>query len=666
MNLIFTSLLTNWRASQKGAKNSSLLAALLILTLPALITGCSGGDAAPAAGGSGEGGNITPTSEYEIIAFVSKNSILSDNKETATITATVSKNNVAQSGVTVTFSTTGGLLSSDTVVTDSFGEASTTITSGLRPSNQPVDMMATCLGASDTVQLGISGNTINLTVSQSNMAVGATQTLTALLQNASPIGIGWAPVSFSIVSGTSVSLGAATDDTDFNGEATIDISALSTGTTIIKASSLGAEAQITITVAAAAQVFEITSPTTDTTTIESNTGSVLVTVNAPTQTAVIFYTSIGSWNGGSNQLEVAVVGGLASATLTSTVAGNASVMVYDKAHMDTKDTLQVTIYAPASEAHHITLQASQTSLFMTPDGSTSPNTVTLTAKVYNVDNFAVGNAIVNFTLSNTTGSGENVLPPVAVTNTAGVATTTFYSGTAGSSGAGVTVTATLNSNNAINKSINIIIRDLAGSIALTRANKIVPSSDNTYYTQAISAQVSDSNGNPVPADTVISLKLWPVAYHLGAEVYLDGSCVGYSHNLWPDCDGSIDIDNEDTNENLILDLDPTSEDIGPYDMVSDSMEPDGFLTPPNSSAGSVPAMVLTDEKGMAHFEINYLKQYAMWVKVQLTANVEALGTEAQTKMEWTLDAEKSEFESCNLFPSPFGYFTQDCPLPPAP
>lgn len=663
MNLIFTRLLTNWRASKKGAQHASLLASLLLLSLSAFLSGCSGGDA-PAAGVSGGGGNITPASEYEIIASVSKNSILSDNTETATVTATVSKSNVAQSGVTVTFSTTGGLLSSDTAVTDSFGQASTTITSGLRPSNQPVDMMATCLGASDTVQLGISGNTINLTVAQSNMAVGTTQTLTALLQNASPIGIGWAPVSFSIVSGTSVSLGATTDDTDFNGEATIDINAHSTGTTIIKASALGAEAQITITVAAAAQVFEITSPTTDTTTIESNTGSVLVTVNAPTQTAVIFYTSIGSWNGGSNQLEVAVVDGLASATLTSTVAGNASVMVYDKAHMDTKDALQVTIYAPASEADHITIQASQTSLFITPDGSTSPNTVTLTAKVYNVDNFAVGNAIVNFTISNTTGSGEKVLPPVAVTNTAGVATTTFYSGTAGSSGTGVTVTATLNSNNAVNKSINIIIRDLAGSIALTRANKIVPSSDNTYYTQAISAQVSDSNGNPVPADTVISLKLWPVAYHLGAEIYVDGSCVGYGLNLWPDCDGSIDIVNEDSNKNLILDLVPSSEDTGPYDMVSDNMQPDGFLTPPNSSAGSVPAMVLTDEKGMAHFEINYLKQYAMWVKVQLTANVEALGTEAQTKMEWTLDPEKTEFDGCNLFPSPFGYFSQACP--PAP
>ena len=82
--------------------------------------------------------------------------------------------------------------------------------------------------------------------------------------------------------------------------------------------------------------------------------------------------------------------------------------------------------------------------------------------------------------------------------------------------------------------------------------------------------------------------------------------------------------------------------------------PNGFLTPANSDAGSVPATVTTDATGSATFQITYLKAFGWWVQDTLTATVEVSGSETNAVLTWLLDVEEGESSSCHLFDSPYG------------
>ena len=648
--------MSDWRTGKKGITLIPLLAAILMFSLPALLTGCSGGGS-PAAASSGSSNTSTSNNGYTIYLSPSKTSFLTDNSDSVTLTATVVKSSVSQQGVTVTFSATDGLISASSAITDVNGQASITIKSGPRASNQIVSIATTCQGATASIPLQMTGNTISMSTPQASMAIGSNQALTTTLQNATPIGVALAPVTYTILSGNGVvSLSSTTGTTDFNGQNQISITALAAGQAIIQASGLGATAQITIDVAAAAQVFEITSPTNSPASM-STSDSLVFTVNAPTQATVTFHTTVGSWNASGSTVTVAVVAGVASATLTSAETGLADITVFDAAAPATQDTFQVSIYAPASAAANITLVASQDNMPTTPTGSSTKNSITLTATVLTAGGGVVGNAQVNFTLSNQPGGGEQVSPNVLTTNSSGVATTTFYSGSRESGSAGVRITATIAGVGASDY-VDVVIKSRPGSIVLGRANKITPSADNTYYQQQITAQVADANGNAVP-NTTISLKLWPTAYYLGAQTYdINGVCTGYGYNHWPACVGPTAQANEDTNMNLSLD---PGEDVGPYDSLAADMVADGYLTPHNSAAGTVPSTITTDANGLASFQITYLKQYSMWIRARLQASVNVQGTEAQAITEWVLEPTLEDYEACQLFPSPFGYFAEICP-----
>lgn len=637
--------------------------AFLVFALPMLVGGCSGGDiVATPAKTSGSASNNSGTTLY---LNVSKTSVLSDNVDTSTITATVVKGSVPQQNFAVSFSTTAGLINSASATTDSEGKASVTFKSGPRATNQIVNITASSLGTSASVPLQITGNKISMTVPQASMGLRTSQTLTAKIEDAKPLGISSAPVTFTVLSGGNVvSISSTRETSDFNGQTQITVTSGATaGTAIIQASSLGATSQITISVAAPAQLFEITQPTVSPASM-ATTDSLTFTVNAPTQANVTFHTTVGAWGNGSDTMTVPVAAGVASATLTSTDTGAADITVADAANLATKDTFQVLIYAPASQAATMTLSASQSNI---DTSSTDPliakNSLTLTATVRTaptatqLSGGVVGNAQVSFTLTNQPGGGEKVSPGIVTTDSSGTATTTFTSGTLESGSNGITVTATV-IGTGVSTSTAIVIKHLPGSIVMGRANKIIPSTDNTSYQQVITIQATGSGGNPA-SNAVVSLKLWPTYYYLGAQVFdATGSCVGYGKNRWPACTGNYARPNEDANMNLALD---PGEDVGPYDMIVGTMMPDGLLTPHNAAAGSVPATILTDADGKASFMITYLKQYSMWVQVSLQASVTVQGTENQSVMDWELEPTKEDYDACQLFPSPFGYYAEVCP-----
>lgn len=656
----------------------SLLRSLFILALPLLLAGCSGGDVAATASATTGG---TPSSNvtsdgYVLYLEISKNSIKTDNLDSAEVTATLLKDNVAQPDATVTFSTTNGMLLTNTATTDANGEAMVTIRSGPGANNQVVSISAISNGATANIPLEITGNTIALTIPQPSMAQGTTQELTATLLNANAVGIGNATVTYTVIAGSGIiTLAKTTDTTGVTGKSTITITGQTPGTATIVATGRGAiSEEIDIIVADTANVFQITSPVTITDpatnlplpTSLSTDSSLAITVNVPAPTtSVIFQTSIGTWQqNGLETIIVAAVDGEATATLTAATTGLADITVFAADNAAIKDTLEVNIFAPASQAASITLQASQDNVPTSPALS-AKNGVTLTAIVRTAPSVeqpsggVVGNAQIVFKLQFQPGGGEQVNPSLVTTDSSGTATTTFYSGTLATGGTGVRIIATV-LGTGVSEYVDVVIRDQPGSVVIGLATTLINGADDTYYTQRISVQVADSNGNAVP-DKDVYLKLWPTYYYYGFWAKnADDECQAF-YTPWPA--GTCDNPPYDANEdlNMSLGLDPL-EDIGPMGI------PDGHLTPPNSAAGSVPPFVTTDENGIATFDITYLKLYATWVEVRLTASTSVQMTENQTSLSWPLSILSSDADNCEdggTFNSPFG-FVISCLFPVAP
>jgi hypothetical protein len=175
----------------------------------------------------------------------------------------------------------------------------------------------------------------------------------------------------------------------------------------------------------------------------------------------------------------------------------------------------------------------------------------------------------------------------------------------------------------VSSTVNIVIGGTAGSVVIGSATKVTSVNSDTAYRLALSAIVSDANGNPVP-NAQISLNLWPILYVTG-NAFGEGNPIEF----WP---------NEDANRNLIMDP-------------GEEFNNDGQLTPLPSAAGTIPALVTADEFGVGTFSITYLKDYAQYVVVELTATTKVSGSSYSSTFTWRLEhaLEDKEF----LGPSPF-------------
>jgi len=221
-----------------------------------------------------------------------------------------------------------------------------------------------------------------------------------------------------------------------------------------------------------------------------------------------------------------VVGGKATATLTTTQAGIASVQVYDSVNPTTSDTL--TVAMTSATAYKISLQATPT--VVPKSVGTTTGFSTLIATVRDSSNYPVGGAPVSFDIINPTGGGETVSPVVvltAATTTGGLnlgeARTTFSSGSLSSSTSGVQIRASVvgttvaTGTSPSGSDATVVIGGSAGSVAIGRATKVATSVNNASYILPMSVLVADSNGNPAPAGTQISLSAWPIAWTTGTN-----------------------------------------------------------------------------------------------------------------------------------------------------
>lgn len=630
-----------------------------------------------------------PEAQYLSLS-TSKTSVKTNSTDSATITALVlDASHVPIKGTTVGFSTTGGQISASSVVTDENGEAPITFTSGPDKANQTVTVTASVDSQTALIPITLYGTEVSIAPSTSQIYIpGGTRQITVMAVDADGAPIYGANITisnnnpsftdFTITQGSTPVTLPVTLATDYQGKIILDLAAGSTpGAVQLKAEGLGTTATGVYNIGNLADIFQITAPASSPWSAPADGTDVDVTIHAGGMSAtdtVVFTTSFGTWTGHSgnsvSQL-LSVANEDITLQLSSTEAGLATVQIYNQADPAVVDYVQISFYNPASKAYDIVIDATQTNI--PPSTSTSQYSLVIEANVLDQYGAPVQDAMVDFYLSNTTGSGEYLSPVAVMTNTAGIAKTTFTSGTLGTGSdpaSAILVTAHVATPAAPpwkEDDISIVVTGAVANVSIGYASSISANEDNTLYLQPVSVLVADTNGNPV-AGAAVSLGLMPSRFATGFwtkwndewTVVYDNSCDGYDvppSGSIPPLIGTTPylFVNEDLNNNAVLDGDEDALDAyttGDPDLpsyfpgyLSGDEVPglnNGMLTPGQSAAGTIPASVTTDENGVASFILTYQKEYAWWVEDQITATCMVYGTEYITKSRKWLPIMASE------------------------
>lgn len=679
------------------AKYFFRLSAIFMLASVALLSACGDGGVAP---GSTAASTTTTTTTVVPVASLQisglPTTVNSDGSTVSTVSVTaVSATNSTVSGATITLAADTGLLSAQTLTTDSLGKATATFSSGsISKSNRTATLTATAGTANAMLPIQIVGSTVGITATATALTTNGTTPVSMIVtaKDSGGNAISGATVTLSQTGGGKVTLTPSTGTTDASGKLAVSVAGATAGTATVTATAAGATATLDFTVVAATATFGITHvtlnggtpavPVSPKTTAMRIGDSLVVEVTAPTSTSVIFATSIGSWVGAANPSSVLAVTpnatGIATATLNTTSAGIANVQVYDASTISLSDTL--TVGMTASTAAKITLQASPT-VIPKSLGSTVGYS-NLVATVYDANGAPVGGAPVAFSIVSGTGtnSGETVSPVVVFTASSaanglalGSAPTTFTSGSLSSTASGVHVRASvvgttiatqpIGVTNATASSLDaaIVVGGTAGSVAFGQAAKIVDlGGTSTVYTFPMSVLVADSNGSPAPKGTVVNISVRPIAWSTGSPCRIDAD-TATTGTFW----------NEDSNENLILDAgeDGTRKYYNLGTVYSGTNATGGNLdntiTPQNSYGGTVastntldaPGTATTDATGLATFNLTYTKSSALWVISRIRAQAVIQGTPAVGELNWRLVPSEADASptGCYLPKSPFTF-----------
>ncbi len=590
-----------------------------------------------------------------------------NNANFANITATaLDANNAPLRGVTVSFSASGGVISASSVITDASGNATIQFRAGtVDPRNQVVTISARVGTLISQIPIQITGITLEMTSGNTSLPVDGSQVSTvtmSVLNGSAPVFNTPVCLTLNRITNGNLSLSSATGqpltqpcpvpevggvfagNTDVTGRVSVQVTGSSVGRVVLIATGAGATGQVEFSVSAVGNVFRIVDPPSDPIPVRSIGERHTITVNAPGASRVSFSTSLGTWEGtgGSTLIEVPVTGNQAVASLTSTIAGTANVLVRDVNDATRNDSIQVAFSAALANAEKLLLTAS--SRVLPISRGTVRFTSTLFARLLTADDQPVANATVTFALLDSTGGGEFISPPVALTDTSGRAQATFTSGSQASSQAGLRIRARVDRPGlpALETIFPIVITDEAGSVVIGVSTTVASIDDDTNYRLPMSVLVTDINGNAI-GNAPVNLSAWPIRYYTGIRNFIPGNNIPIGQAIVTDV-----FENEDENENGILD-------------VGEDRDGNGRITPPNAAAGALPLQVTTDVNGVANFGLTYSKDYANWVVIRVRASVRVGGTEIVSERQVGLPVSTADFgrQPPILGDSPFN---QDCPF----
>ena len=630
-----------------------------------LVGGCGGGGGG---GGSSSSSSTTTTSKpvASILLTTSQSKIKSDGSDSTTVKATaLDADHAAIAKAVITFKADSGALSAGSVTAGTDGAATVTFTAGSAdPSSRTATITASVGSVSQQIPVVINGATISVTSAATNLVVdGTSSTVTATLKDASGNPLANTTVSFASSGSGSVTLSPDSGKTNSSGQLVVAVKGAKPGTAVVTATGAGEKATTAeyVVTSSPGAVFTITSHPSKSASASLET-TITITVQAPSSSSVTFVSSLGGWDStGRNTITKAVDPDkkTVSADLKASIAGVATVQIYDEAKPSTVDKMTVAFSASLANAYRITIQATPTVVPQTL-GSTS-GISTLIATVTDLSGNPVGDAPVAFEIIKNTGGGETVSPAIVMTagttssgQVLGQAKSTFTAGSLSSTTGGVVIRASV-----VGKSLTtsiapsgddakLTIGGTAGSVSIGRSTVTEVGGNNSLYIMPISVVVADSNGNSV-VGAKVSLSSFPVSFNAdgrGCEI-----TSGYGDFL-----------NEDRNENQALD---PGEDglripfpLGVTGLLSTSgvaSTSDGKLTPPNSASGTLPSTVTTDASGVATFNLTYTKSNALWIFARIRASVIVLGTETVGESVFRLPALEGDIGPCRIPNSPYLY-----------
>jgi hypothetical protein len=606
------------------------------------LAGCGGDQASSFAGQPASSSSTSTLSTVASIALVTNMPQIPSNGSTpATITAIAKNaNNSIVSGVPVVFATNSGVIAPVATATgtdvtpgttDTTGAAAASLSTPGDPTNRDITVTASVGNISAQVVVAVVGTSISLT-GPASLIEGSTGTFNVSLTDSAGAGLTGYPVTVASANGNTLSAGSLTADS--TGHATFTLTASKAGTDTVSAKALGLTASQSLSVSS--QSFAFTAPSTGAN-IALNTGqalSVLWTNNGAPVAAqsVTFSTTRGlfSNNATTTTATTSSTGTATPLTVSSTTAGPAVITA-----SGTGVTAQLQVNFVATVPSQIDIQAS-------PDTVETSGQSTITAIVRDAQDNLVEGQTVDFQLTDKTGGSISVA--TAVTNSQGVAQTVYTATGTASASNGVTVTATIASNPAIQDTVTLTVGGQTVFLSLGTGSTITENAAKTQFSVPFVVQALDSAGNAVPSATVtLTIASLPptlpgVPTPTAPDYTSPDAYAAYRKGYWftgtDATSGAVctitgwcqlvnaECLNEDTLGNGIY---ASSEDVN-----------NNLKLDPGNVAVVTPGSVITDSTGTASVNVTYPEDHALWVQVLLTATSSVTGTQASTTSKFWL------------------------------
>ena len=586
---------------------------------------------------SSEGSTTVSEDPASLELFTDSIQLASSGSDEVELIALVkNEQSVLMEGVEVSFSAATGdgvELQLTQPVTLSDGTARAILTSQNDKSNRTITITAGAGSLTRSVDITIRGTEVIIN-GASSVILNDTVDYTIRLQDSDGQPIDNKDVVLSATNGT---LSSTTVNTGADGQATVSYTASASGENTITASALNAETSFTVQVQQDEFNFvnlpteEVPLGQTQTITVQwrqDNTPVVGQEVTFSASRGVIDGDSTVQTDAeGQASIDISANNaGISSITATAS-DGSGNVLVSALTQIEFIATTPATIIADATLDN------------LGPDGQTS----TISAVVRDANNNLVKNSVVNFTVSDV--STGFVSPSQATTDSKGIATTVFTSGSVSSNEA-VIITASIAEDESISDEVALTVGARAFDIVIGTGNEIETPS-TTSYLKKFAVFVSDSSGRPV-SDVNLTASINPVKFN-EEGVYLKGRWV-YNDvdSIWNVVD-VFQCDNEDKNDNGILD--------GGEDTNKDQQLTPGIVGTVTLSNNGV-----TDENGFAELEYRYPESYAVWYFAEITVFGQSTGSEAQASMKYQLEILADDITDEGRSPpaNPFG--TGECPV----
>lgn len=575
-------------------------------------------------------GGTGPTAAASIDILASGNSLNSAPGSSISFIVTVKDRvNSTLPTQTVAFAASSGTLTgaNPAPVTNAAGTiSSVTLSPGADASIRNITVTATTGGVTKTITIPVVGTTLAISGPGAALVGSAPQhfTVKAVDSGGKPI-VG---ASLSIASALLNGISPATVTTDSSGAATVAFTAAVVGTDTLTVTGLGTSGTASVVVSNVDFGFAVP------------TAGALLPVSSANPVTVLY--RVGGVGVGGQTVTFGATRGTLSATTavtssdpatlgqaTVTVSSTTAGPVTVSAQLGTART-SLTAAFVATVPANVVLQVNPAAVL--PNASGNTNQSALTAVVRDAVGNPVQGVVVNFSAV-TDGSNGSIAPGSATTDANGLATAQFIPGPLSTAANGVQIRATVQSNPTITSPASLTVNGEALFISIARSGALT-AFDSTTYQKEFSVYVTDANGAPA-GNRAVTLSVDPISYGKGSLVWTP------TLGPWDYASGSpTSCINEDTNRNGILDL-------------GEDLNGNGKLEPGNPAV--ITSSVVTDALGFATFTLRYGKNYALWVKTQITARSLVGGTESKQiqsyDLEMTVDDAKAAGSPANVVSS---------------